>query len=162
MLISEIVDFTGSTDDVTDSAEGMQNGELKQYHCRIVHSQCLQCNMQFGATSAVTPHNVHCKPPLRQYAVRCAQCRESGSRQFSKSATDCPFFGCEWRTEKIWNGLTLFKFCGSGLSFANFLRKYRTDNLRDKSDKATKNRVLYRTLKSILVNQNILLISNLI
>ena len=29
MLISERVDFTGSTEDVTDRAEGMQNGELK-------------------------------------------------------------------------------------------------------------------------------------
>ena len=29
MVISEWVEFTGSTDDVTDRAEGMQNGELK-------------------------------------------------------------------------------------------------------------------------------------
>ena len=54
MLISEIVDFTGSTDDVTDGAEGMQIG----YHSRIAHSQCLTANMRFGATAAVTPHNV--------------------------------------------------------------------------------------------------------
>ena len=30
MLISERFDFTGSTEDVTDRAEGMRNGELKK------------------------------------------------------------------------------------------------------------------------------------
>ena len=38
MLISEMVDFAGSTEDVTDDAEGMRSGELKHYHCRIAHS----------------------------------------------------------------------------------------------------------------------------
>ena len=35
MLISERIDFTGSTEDVTDRAEGMQNDELKPYHERV-------------------------------------------------------------------------------------------------------------------------------
>ena len=35
MVISERVDFTGSTEDVTDHAEGIQNDELKQYRGRI-------------------------------------------------------------------------------------------------------------------------------
>ena len=53
-----MVDFAGSTGDVTDGAEGVQSGELKQYHGRIAHSQCLTANTRFGAMAAVTPHNV--------------------------------------------------------------------------------------------------------
>ena len=35
MLISERVNFTGSTEDVTDRAEGVRNGELKPYRGRV-------------------------------------------------------------------------------------------------------------------------------
>ena len=57
MLISEMVDFTGSTGDVTDGAEGMQIGELKRYHDRIALSQCLTANKRFGASGGVTSNN---------------------------------------------------------------------------------------------------------
>ena len=58
MLISEMVDFAGSTGDVTDGAEGVQSGELKQYHGRIAHSQCLTANKRFGASGGVTSNNL--------------------------------------------------------------------------------------------------------
>jgi len=35
MDISETVDFTGRTADVTDHAGGMQGSELKQYHEKV-------------------------------------------------------------------------------------------------------------------------------
>jgi len=58
MLVSEMVDFTGSTGDVTDGAESMQIGELKRYHGRIAHSQCLTANKRFGTSGGVTPQTV--------------------------------------------------------------------------------------------------------
>ena len=60
MLTSEMVDFTGSTGDVTDSAEGTQIGELKRYHSRIALSQCLTANKRFGASGGVTSNNLLC------------------------------------------------------------------------------------------------------
>ena len=49
-----MVDFAGSTGDVTDGAEGMQSCDLKQYHGRIALSQCLTANTRFGASGGVT------------------------------------------------------------------------------------------------------------
>jgi hypothetical protein len=66
MLIFERVDFTGSTEDVTDGAEGMRSVELKHNHVKLVLREVLRTmdfyrrtkkpayNLRFGAMAAVT------------------------------------------------------------------------------------------------------------
>ena len=64
----------------------------------------------------------------------CKQCCESGSRQFIKVNGGLSAFRLRVADRENLSGLVLFEFCDSGQSFADFLRKYRTDNHVDISN----------------------------